>query len=105
MNIYARNLSQLATLYARTGVNSYGEPSYGAGTTIRCRWQDVAQNLIDAQGQDFVSRSVIYVGAQAKAGDRIAYGSGASFSESDEIKTVFTSPSLDGRESLIKVAV
>jgi len=105
MNIYARNLSQLATLYARTGVNGYGEPIYSAGTTIRCRWQDVAQNLIDAQGQDFVSRSVIYVGAQAKAGDRIAYGSGASFSESDEIKTVFTSPSLDGRESLIKVAV
>ena len=105
MNIYARNLSQLATLYARTGVNSYGEPSYGAGITIRCRWQDVAQNLIDAQGQDFVSRSVIYVGAQAKAGDRIAYGSGASFSESDEIKTVFTSPSLDGNKMLIKVAV
>ena len=105
MNIYARNLNQFATLYARTGVNSYGEPSYGAGTTIRCRWQDVAQNLIDAQGQDFVSRSVIYVGAQAKAGDRIAYGSGASFADAHEIKVVNTSPSLDARESLIKVAV
>ena len=105
MNIYARNLSQLATLYARTGVNSYGEPSYGAGTTIRCRWQDVAQNLIDAQGQDFVSRSVIYLGAQAKAGDCIAYGSGSSFADAHEIKVVNTSPSLDARESLIKVAV
>lgn len=105
MTIYARNLTQFATLYARTGVNSYGEPSYSAGTTIRCRWQDVAQNLIDAQGQDFVSRSVIYVGSQAKAGDRIAYGSGASFADAHEIKVVNTSPSLDGRESLIKVAV
>jgi len=105
MNIRIRQLNQYATLFERTGVNGYGEPSYGAGTTIRCRWQDVAQNLIDAQGQDFVSRSVIYVGAQAKAGDRIAYGSGASFADAHEIKVVNTSPSLDGNQMLIKVAV
>jgi len=105
MNIRIRQLNQYATLFERTGVNGYGEPSYSAGTTIRCRWQDVAENLIDSQGQEFVSRAVIYLGQQAKEGDRIAYGASASFADSSEIKSISSSPSLDAREKLLRAAI
>lgn len=105
MNIRIRQLNQYATLFERTGVNGYGEPSYSAGTTIRCRWQNVAENLIDSQGQEFVSRAVIYLGQQAKEGDRITYGSSASFADSSEIKSISSSPSLDAREKLLRAAI
>jgi hypothetical protein len=103
--IYTRSLNQLATLFKRSGVNAYGEPSFSSGETVRCRCQDSSDNFIDSAGQDFVSKSVFYLGVQAKAGDRIALGQSAGLSDSHEIKTVFISPSINATARIVKVVI
>ena len=96
-------LTQTATLYKRTGYNDYGEPTFDGGTVITCRWRDVNQLFLNANGEEFTSKAVIYPSQSVKVGDWIAKGSGA-IGSAIEVRFASESLSLNG-EVYYQVAV
>ena len=104
MRIYRRNMTQTLTVFRRTGMNAYGEPSFDSGTTIRCRWQDAQKLTLDAQGEEFVSESIIYPAVKINNGDRIVKGAGA-LADAKEVRSSQESPSLDGRMVIYKAVI
>lgn len=105
MNIYRRNQHQDAMLFRRTGLNAYGEPSFDAGTPIKCRWQVVHQLSLDAQGEEFVSQAVVYPSVQVVVGDQLAKGAAAVLADAKEVRAANESPSLDGRMVIYKAVL
>lgn len=104
MKIYTRNMHQDATLFKRTGVDRYGQPSFES-ENIKCRWQDVAERFLNAAGEEFVSRSIIYPAVKVDIGDRLALGKDAELGDAKEVKYSGSSPSLRGSKVLYKAAI
>ena len=96
-------LTQTATVYKRTGYNDYGEPSFDSGTEIACRWRDVNQLFLNANGEEFTSKAVIYPSQSVEIGDRIAKGNGV-IGSAIEVRFASKSLSLNG-EVYYQVAV
>lgn len=105
MNTYGRNMHQAATLFRRTGLNAYGEPSFDAGTPIKCRWQVVHELSLDAQGEEFVSQAIVYPSVQVVVGDRLAKGAAAVLADAKEVRAANESPRLDGRMVIFKAVL
>lgn len=100
--IYTRNMTQAATYYPPTGQDAFGQVSYGAGQDVLVRWQDKADLFRDAQGREVVSSAVVYVNQDCAIGGKIGLGS-AAVTQAREIRNVGRTPSLGGRQELIKL--
>jgi hypothetical protein len=61
---YTALLTQQCTYWA-PGVNDgYGGYSFSAPTTILVRWQDSINDLVDINGNEFISNAIIYSGIE-----------------------------------------
>lgn len=67
-------LNQTASWYAKTGNNSYGEPSYATVATIYCRWEDRHKLIRDATGAEIVSMAQCYTTSNIQENDKLTYG-------------------------------
>lgn len=62
----------MITVEPFTGVDAYGQSTYGAGTTYQCQIEDRVRMVRDVQGQERASTSKVYViGGPIDPRDRI----------------------------------
>lgn len=101
MDFLSFGLNQKCTYWAVVGVDVYNEPSFAYPVVISCRWEDRVERMQNDEGEEFVSRSRIFLEDDLFTGGYIALG---EHSESDprnypgahRIMAVRTTPSLDG---------
>lgn len=74
MSIITRMRKQTAVLWVRGSPDTYGNFSFASPVEISCRWEDVAQEFLDAQGEKQMSRAVVYADRVLKPGDRLMRG-------------------------------
>lgn len=98
-------MHQVLTRFVRTGLDMYGQPQFDAGTNVRCRWQDKQELTLDAQGEEFISQSIIYPAVKINNGDRVAKGTGQAVTNAKEVRSSQESPSLDGRMVIYKAVI
>lgn len=56
-----RKMKQKAVYWAKTGDDIGGDPIYANPVEIKCRWEDVHEQFVDAHGKDAVSNSKLLV--------------------------------------------
>ncbi|MDD3921341.1 MAG: hypothetical protein PHO41_09250 [Eubacteriales bacterium] len=66
-------LNQTCSWYGKTGNNSYGEPTYGAGASIDCRWEDKRKLVRNAQGVEITSVATAYTTSNIQENDKLTY--------------------------------
>ena len=74
MSLISRMRRQTAVWWARTGVDSYGAPEWAEPVEIACRWEEKAELIRTAAGDEVVSRAVVYVDRDMNEGDMLAVG-------------------------------
>lgn len=52
--------TQKATYWAPGIPDGFGSRSWAVPVTVNCRWQDSGDREIDDQGQEFITRAVVY---------------------------------------------
>lgn len=53
-------MTDTATYWPRATNDGYGGLTFGASSSITCRWEDVAEKSIDIDGNEFTSAAVVY---------------------------------------------
>ncbi len=102
MAFYTRNMTQDATYFPPAGQDAFGNLAFGSGVAVKCRWQDKADLFRDAEGREVMSSAIVYVAQAVTIGGRLGLGTVASASDAKEIRNAGESPSLDGRQTLVK---
>lgn len=82
MSVITRMRRQMAVYWALASSESLGEdfddhgqPQWTDPVEIECRWDDVIEEFVDAQGTKRVSRSVVYVDRDVRVGEVLMLGS------------------------------
>ena len=112
MTLIERIRKQTAIYWPMTSdeYDSYGKPIDATPVEISCRWQEVNEEFIDAQGDRKISSAKIFVGQNMTPGEYLKLGdigdveSGKTASEHDgayEIKKVEKIPNFKVTEFLI----
>lgn len=65
---------QTAIYWARTTIDVYGQYSYEAPVQIDCRWDEVQDKFITPEGNEEVSKAVVYVDRDMSVGDYLKLG-------------------------------
>lgn len=111
---FSTKLHHSLTYWPPGALNNYGRSDVEAAPVeITCRWQDVAELYRDAQGNEQVSRAVIYTLDQLAIGGWVVYGNAGvgvvsdprTVTGAEEIRQIGTSPSLRASQVLYKVMV
>jgi hypothetical protein len=55
-------------------LDRFGNYTYGNPVTIRCKWEDEAERFTDQDGNERVSKSVVFVDREVVAGGFLAKG-------------------------------
>ena len=71
-----RKLTQAATLWEISGVDSAGDPAFSSGspTAITVRWEERTELFTGPDGEEQVARGVIYLDADIETGDYLLLG-------------------------------
>lgn len=59
-------MPQTVTVEPRTAVDSYGDATFGASTTYKCRVSGKLRMVRDSAGQERVCSHTVYLGADAE---------------------------------------
>jgi len=54
--------------------DDYGQPLYTDPVELKCRWDGVAKEFVDAKGTTLVSRAVVYVESDVDVGGLLFHG-------------------------------
>jgi len=73
MSIISRMRKQQATYWPATP-DMYGGVAFGSPILVECRWEDITENFIDAEGREAVSQAKVYVDQVLKVGGFLALG-------------------------------
>lgn len=73
MSVFSRLLKQTAT-YWGASPSAYGGMSFDAPIAVTCHWDDVRENILDAQGREVVSEARVYVSGDLVVGGYLALG-------------------------------
>lgn len=68
MGIATRFLKQYAVYWERGAEGPDGMPTTSAPVVLKCRWDDVAQEFVDANASREVSQSMVMVDREVKIG-------------------------------------
>lgn len=66
MSLLTRMMKQKCVYWEPDGFGPDGQPTFKPPIEIKCRWEDVHEVFADAQGNDIVSNSLVYVGIDLK---------------------------------------
>jgi hypothetical protein len=105
---YTRNMRQDLTFWAFTGVDAYGQSTFSAPVTVKCRWQDQQVLFRNAQGQERISSAIIYPAQPLGIKGYVKLGIDATanplgLAGAYEIQQAGTSPDLRNNKVLNKV--
>lgn len=113
---FGRLLNQTITYWEPDSTDVYGNTSWDAGEEISARWEEKAEGILDANGDNVMSRAVVYVaGTQSvEIGGRMYKGikselTAAQIPDPDKVPNSYRiimvqeSPDLRNRRSLKKV--
>jgi hypothetical protein len=105
-------LNQKATIWKVNGLNNFAEATYNAPIVIDVRWEDKPVAYRNLQGENVITKAIIYAGGQADltVNDCIALGEFDNDNPKDlenieKIMSVHTTYSVDGKVSFKKVIV
>lgn len=73
-----RWLNTTATLWVRSGNNSFGHSTYSTPSTISVRWEDSEELFITIEGDQKRSKAVVYLDQVVKPGDYLFLGTSVS---------------------------
>lgn len=65
---WAEMLAQTATYWPPATPDIHGRPTWGAGVEISARWEDRAEEFLDAQGEEAISRARVFVDQDVEVG-------------------------------------
>lgn len=91
------------TVQAMTGVNNYGQPTYGTKQTVKCRVEHDMKKITDASGQEIVSDTQIALSQKVGLQDRI-WLPGTDTAKVEEARTAQNykeATSKDGRTTMM----
>ena len=74
MGILTKMLRQEASYWALVGFSQYGQPEYADPVEITCRWEDVNEEFIDAQGTRQMSHAMVYTDRDVTVGGVLMLG-------------------------------
>lgn len=76
MSIITKVLKQKAVLWSQgeQAPDGYGNPRVSAPVEIKCRWEDTSEEFIAADGTKQLSKSVVMVDRDLRAGDVLWLG-------------------------------
>jgi hypothetical protein len=60
MPLGAASYRQVATYWGSPEMDGFGGVSYGPPSLIRCRWEDRIETFMDQEGNEKISKSVVY---------------------------------------------
>lgn len=109
MRARTEDMHQTATYWAPTSLVEFGTVRLATPILIQCRWQGRAVSFTNPQGEQRVSRAVVYVDRELEVGGVIALGDHLSTENPRDVDSAQTvaqvgmSPSLDADEVLHKV--
>jgi hypothetical protein len=61
MSFPKRQLNQTAVYWATPSADGYGGYTWDNPVEISCRWEDTIQVITDSNGEEIVSRAVVYL--------------------------------------------
>jgi len=104
-------LAQVAVYWAPAAVpfDELGARQYAAAVEVACRWENTAQEIVDARGNVCTSQATVYVDSDVEVGGRLKFcalldlDSGVDPNTEDgvlEIKQFAKTPSFDCTEYL-----
>lgn len=71
---YSWALNQTAVYWKRLSPDGHGGWDYGDPDEIYVRWEDVQEDMMDAAGEEFVSRAEVMVNQEMFPGDYLYLG-------------------------------
>jgi hypothetical protein len=74
MSVITKMRKQDAVYWAPGAYDGYGQPTLGTATAIKCRWEDVSEQFLDATGQDQLSNARVYVDRTIELGGMLWLG-------------------------------
>ena len=108
MNIWSQEyMTQTATYWGPGTSDGFGGFSYPAPVPILCRWEDNNERVRDADGNEFVSRSVVYPDRDVDRQGWLYQGTSAEADPHDqagayEVRQVRIMPDLSGTLKEVK---
>ena len=69
MSLIKRMRKQVGAYWSVSGFDRHGREEYAQAEGLRLRWEDKAQQFIDANNETVVSNSIVYVDRELKVGD------------------------------------
>lgn len=67
-------LNQTAVYWAKTGVDTYGHPTFSNPVEIKCRWEDTINEVVDASGTTVLSKTKVLVDRDVTIGGVLCLG-------------------------------
>ena len=102
---------QKATYWEFLTNDGMGGRTFSTAVEIDCRWEDRAEQLIDADGEEFISQSLVYVDRQTVVGSYLKLGDIAGSPPADPtgaadsypIRKLKNTPNFKNTETLYEV--
>jgi len=103
-----RHLNQTLTYWApsaKDSTNLYGKPTSSAPVQLRCRWEDRNEQLRNKSGEEFISKSRVFVEEVIDIDGYVFLGTSVtsdpvSEPEAKEIQAIGRQPDLRGLRNL-----
>lgn len=80
----ARSYPQTAVYWANPQENGYGGKTYDDPVEIKCRWEDKQQVIVDDNGEQLLSRSVVWGNMDFQYNGMLFLGTLADLDSSEE---------------------
>jgi len=74
MRVAKRFMKQKAVWWSHNAIDEFGHPSYTTPEEVDCRWDDMAEQFINANGDQETSRSILIVDRDMKLKDKLKLG-------------------------------
>jgi len=100
MAFVTRNHKQNLTYWTRGANDAYGNPSWNNPIQVKCRWEDRNDKAVDFQGNEVITRSVVYVGVDMGIGTYLFEGLSTDLTpptDALELKGFSKIPSISGK--------
>lgn len=101
MDFVSFGLTQTCTVWAKTGVNGYNEPTFATPIQRACRWEERTTKIQNTLGEEVLSRARVFLDEDLNVGDYVAFGTVAGADPRNvagayEVIDFRKIPSLDG---------
>ncbi len=74
MTVFERHYRQDATYWSAGGVDDSGDPTWGAATAVRVRWEDKITVSTNASGEEMMTTSQVFIKIDMEIGGFLFLG-------------------------------